>query len=208
MRQYRPTPVPCLGTVNCTPPLTLYWPHALTFSVWLEVPIHRGWFTVSNGNWPPGRGLWAGPEAQMSRRRDLHPKRRKIKGPRGHWHVVWFLNRLGEAAGMVARWRVGVHGNVVLVQLFSRDIARSQHILDFLKHTYISLVSKATVTHKYGACSYGTCSYFHFMVAFGARGSKARVRKRQGQRSVLLTNWLWKPSKELDLSLGKVRGIS
>jgi len=125
--------------LTACPHLILYWPHPLTFSVWLEVPIHRGWFTVSNRNWPPGRGLWAGPEAHMSRRRDLHSKGRKVKGPWGHWHIVWLLDWLGKAAGMLSRWRVGVHGNVVLIQLFTRDTSRCQHAFDFLKHTYISL---------------------------------------------------------------------
>lgn len=68
----------------------------------------------------------------MSRRRDLHSKGRKVKGPWGHWHIVWLLDWLGKAAGMLSRWRVGVHGNVVLIQLFTRDTSRCQHAFDFI----------------------------------------------------------------------------
>lgn len=137
-----PNSVLDLMTVKCRcklVTLTLFLCHALlTFSVGLEVPIHRGRLTVCDRNWPSGRGLRAGPEAHVSRRRNLHSKWREIEGPWGHWHVIGFLNRFRKTAGMLSRRRVGIHRDVIFIQFFTRYTSYCQHVFDFLKHTYIS----------------------------------------------------------------------
>lgn len=111
------TTVKCRSKLAAPSPFTM--PGLLTFSVRLEVPIHRGWFTVCNRNWPSGRGLWAGPEAHVSRRRNLHSKRRKIKCSWSHWHIICFLNWFRKTAGMLSWRRVGIHWDIIFIQFFT-----------------------------------------------------------------------------------------
>lgn len=67
----------------------------------------------------------------MSRRRHLHPKRRKVKCPRSHGHVICFLQGFRKAAGMLSWRRVGVHGDVILIQLLTRHTSHRGHTFDF-----------------------------------------------------------------------------
>ena len=141
-----------LMTVKCNlnwqPPALLPRHALLTFSVWLEVPIHGGWFTVCNRNWPSRRGLRAGPEAHMSGRRHLHSKWRKIKCPRSHWHIICFLNWFRETAGMLSWRRVGIHGDIIFIQFFAWYTPHCQYIFDFLKHTYISFNKQELLSNR------------------------------------------------------------
>lgn len=140
-------------------PTLLLCQASLTFPVWLEVPIHGGWFTVCNRNWSSGRGLWAGPEAHVSRRGNLHSKWRKIKRPWGHWHIVCFLNWFRKTAGMLSWRRVGIHWDIIFIQFFTWYTSHRQYIFDFLKHTHTFLLINKTIVKQENAILSHTYSY-------------------------------------------------
>lgn len=160
-------------------PTLLLCQASLTFPVWLEVPIHGGWFTVCNRNWSSGRGLWAGPEAHVSRRGNLHSKWRKIKRPWGHWHIVCFLNWFRKTAGMLSWRRVGIHWDIIFIQFFTWYTSHRQYIFDFLKHTHISF-------NKQNYCQTGKRNFkshlfiwmwrdFYYNISFSLRALSTKI---------------------------------
>lgn len=113
--------------------------YALTFAVWFEISVHR-WGLAVTRHWPARRGLGTGAETHVGGWGDLLSKRGELHGARGHGHIVGFMHGLRQTARVMMWWRVGTHGDIVLVYLFCGLATYWHHSFVFLKvtrHTYM-----------------------------------------------------------------------